>query len=353
MSNDWIHTIRGVRLVEGTLPRLARALEGLSEQMAQARDSEEQDQAERDDAVPSEKDGYCCCWSCRFREGIEAIADEPEGEFDRSPRQEMERDVQDLTVALHEAEDKLEPYREQIVGAVRRLAPVIGIRLPDDHEVAFPTVIATAAHMLEERQREERKDKKREADQVRDMESAILSRETVEQIAADPWTAPSLIDQAVLAMAKAGGIDIRRFTRSLQGGEEAAPPRAVLGAVVASTLDELAKLRKAKDAYVYYLRREVSARQHRLTVLARDGRMGDPGIGAAFLELDALCSLDGLYPASEWLETRSDEVKKVIASGLKAHINATPKGEGEDKELLEGARELVKMLHRAVTEGEE
>ena len=26
---------------------------------------------------------------------------------------------------------------------------------------------------------------------------------------------------------------------------------------------------------------------------------------------------------------------------------------GEDKELLEGARELVKMLHRAVTEGEE
>lgn len=31
--NDWIHTRRGVKLVEGTLPRLAKALEGLSERL--------------------------------------------------------------------------------------------------------------------------------------------------------------------------------------------------------------------------------------------------------------------------------------------------------------------------------
>ncbi len=31
MGNDWIHTIRGVKPVEGTLPRLARAIEKLAE----------------------------------------------------------------------------------------------------------------------------------------------------------------------------------------------------------------------------------------------------------------------------------------------------------------------------------
>ncbi len=31
MGTDWIHTIRGVTLVEGTLPRLARAIEKLAE----------------------------------------------------------------------------------------------------------------------------------------------------------------------------------------------------------------------------------------------------------------------------------------------------------------------------------
>ncbi len=31
MSGDWIHTIRGQRLVEGTLPRIARAVEKLNE----------------------------------------------------------------------------------------------------------------------------------------------------------------------------------------------------------------------------------------------------------------------------------------------------------------------------------
>jgi len=31
MGVDWIHTIRGVKLVEGTLPRLARAIEKLAD----------------------------------------------------------------------------------------------------------------------------------------------------------------------------------------------------------------------------------------------------------------------------------------------------------------------------------
>lgn len=34
MSNDWIHTIRGVTLVEGTLPRLVRVIEKLAEALS-------------------------------------------------------------------------------------------------------------------------------------------------------------------------------------------------------------------------------------------------------------------------------------------------------------------------------
>ncbi len=41
MSNDWIHTRRGVTLVEGTLPRLAKALEALTEEVKRANDKAE------------------------------------------------------------------------------------------------------------------------------------------------------------------------------------------------------------------------------------------------------------------------------------------------------------------------
>ena len=34
MSGDWIHTRRGVRLVEGTLPGLVRAIEGLNQTLS-------------------------------------------------------------------------------------------------------------------------------------------------------------------------------------------------------------------------------------------------------------------------------------------------------------------------------
>lgn len=38
MSGDWIHTMRGVRLVEGTLPWIARGLEGLQKALARPDD---------------------------------------------------------------------------------------------------------------------------------------------------------------------------------------------------------------------------------------------------------------------------------------------------------------------------
>jgi hypothetical protein len=36
--NDWIHTKRGVRLVEGTLPKLARLVEALTVELKRAND---------------------------------------------------------------------------------------------------------------------------------------------------------------------------------------------------------------------------------------------------------------------------------------------------------------------------
>ena len=41
MSNDWIHTRRGATLVEGTLPKLARALEGLTAELKRFNDARE------------------------------------------------------------------------------------------------------------------------------------------------------------------------------------------------------------------------------------------------------------------------------------------------------------------------
>ena len=87
MSNDWIHTRRGVTLVEGTLPKLARAIESAAAELKRFNDREEiqAELAELREQVkslsPQKQLTYeegCMCPSCRLRRGAEAIADEPD-----------------------------------------------------------------------------------------------------------------------------------------------------------------------------------------------------------------------------------------------------------------------------------
>ena len=45
MSNDWIHTRRGVALVEGTLPKLARGIEALTAELKRYNDRAEEERS--------------------------------------------------------------------------------------------------------------------------------------------------------------------------------------------------------------------------------------------------------------------------------------------------------------------
>jgi hypothetical protein len=65
--NDWIHTRRGVRLVEGTLPQLAEALKALTVELKRLNDRADSDDLPREGedcneycAIhDSECDGHC------------------------------------------------------------------------------------------------------------------------------------------------------------------------------------------------------------------------------------------------------------------------------------------------------
>jgi hypothetical protein len=71
--NDWIHTRRGVTLVEGTLPSIARGLKSLTAELKRFNDAKEAQ-------IPPTQLTYeegCLCPTCVLRRESEAIANAP------------------------------------------------------------------------------------------------------------------------------------------------------------------------------------------------------------------------------------------------------------------------------------